>query len=92
MDDLRSGNGTYTYANGDVYSGEWVGGMREGRGVYTYADSGTKVRRGIDHREIRGCVRLIRQKKIPPDRLLAPGLVISFSSGVRPFSAAYDSH
>ena len=40
VDDMRHGNGTYTYVNGDVYSGEWTGNNRHGQGVYTYAETG----------------------------------------------------
>jgi hypothetical protein len=34
----REGRGTYTFANGNVYEGEWKAGKKEGRGTYTYAD------------------------------------------------------
>ena len=30
--------GTYTYANGDKYVGEWKDGNKHGQGTYTYAD------------------------------------------------------
>ena len=43
---MRSGNGKYTYANGDVYDGEWVSGVKEGNGAYTYKQTGLKVRLG----------------------------------------------
>ncbi len=32
MDDKRHGHGTYTYANGDVFVGEWTNDMKNGRG------------------------------------------------------------
>jgi hypothetical protein len=32
------GTGTYRYANGDVYSGEWERGMKHGAGTYRWAD------------------------------------------------------
>ncbi|KAJ9470717.1 Phosphatidylinositol 4-phosphate 5-kinase 7 [Diplonema papillatum] len=35
---VREGRGIMTYANGEVYIGEWSAGRREGRGVYYYAD------------------------------------------------------
>lgn len=35
---LCSGNGTFTYKNGDVYVGEWKGGVRHGKGKMTYSD------------------------------------------------------
>ena len=41
---MRNGVGTYTYANGDTYEGEWSNNLRHGQGTYTYADSGVKVR------------------------------------------------
>ena len=30
--------GTYTYANGDRYDGEWTDGKRNGMGTYTWAN------------------------------------------------------
>jgi hypothetical protein len=30
----------YTYPNGDVYDGEWVGGSHNGQGKYSYSSSG----------------------------------------------------
>ena len=42
MDDLRNGQGTYTYANGDTYEGEWSNNLRHGEGSYTYSASGAK--------------------------------------------------
>ena len=33
INDKREGVGTYTYACGDVYTGEWKNGMYEGNGV-----------------------------------------------------------
>ena len=35
--------GTMTYANGDVYEGEWRRGKREGRGIMTYANGETQL-------------------------------------------------
>ena len=32
------GRGTFTYADGNVYEGEWRAGEMEGRGTYTFAD------------------------------------------------------
>ena len=32
--DQRDGFGTYTYANGDVYNGEWKAGAKSGNGAY----------------------------------------------------------
>lgn len=43
VDDVRSGNGKYTYANGDIYDGDWVSGVKEGSGSYTYKQTGLKV-------------------------------------------------
>jgi hypothetical protein len=37
-DGKRHGQGTYTYANGDKYVGEWRDGKRHGQGILTYAD------------------------------------------------------
>lgn len=32
---LPQGHGTYTWSNGNIYSGEWIEGMRHGIGKYT---------------------------------------------------------
>ena len=34
----RNGQGTYTNAEGDTYTGEWKDGKYNGQGTYTYAD------------------------------------------------------
>lgn len=44
QDDMRSGDGKYTYANGDTYEGEWANNVREGQGTYTHARTGSQVR------------------------------------------------
>eukprot|EP00747_Dinoflagellata_sp_TGD_P161700 gnl/TRDRNA2_/TRDRNA2_178461_c0_seq1.p2 gnl/TRDRNA2_/TRDRNA2_178461_c0~~gnl/TRDRNA2_/TRDRNA2_178461_c0_seq1.p2 ORF type:complete len:272 (+),score=75.63 gnl/TRDRNA2_/TRDRNA2_178461_c0_seq1:95-910(+) len=36
-------DGTFTYLNGDVYSGAWCGGKKHGKGTYSYAKDGTKL-------------------------------------------------
>lgn len=41
----KQGAGTYTYANGDVYQGQWLEDLKHGSGTYTYASIGVKVRR-----------------------------------------------
>ncbi|HEY9113620.1 MAG TPA: hypothetical protein VIN10_02915 [Bacteroidales bacterium] len=33
---LPDGSGTYYWANGDVYQGDWLNGMREGVGILTF--------------------------------------------------------
>lgn len=33
---FRHGEGTYFYANGDRYKGEWKWNKKHGHGVYTY--------------------------------------------------------
>ncbi len=40
VNDLKHGNGKYTYANGDVYDGEWQNGLRDGKGRYSYKEDG----------------------------------------------------
>ncbi|MCH5274123.1 MAG: hypothetical protein J1E35_10645 [Lachnospiraceae bacterium] len=37
-DDKYEGRGVYTYANGDIYGGDFKGGVREGHGVYRFAN------------------------------------------------------
>ena len=34
----QNGQGTYTWANGDAYQGEWKNGLQDGQGTYTWAD------------------------------------------------------
>mmetsp|Transcript_22019 Transcript_22019/g.62596 ORF Transcript_22019/g.62596 Transcript_22019/m.62596 type:complete len:272 (-) Transcript_22019:48-863(-) len=41
--DEASSDGTFTYANGDIYVGQWKVGKKHGRGTYTYAKDGTKL-------------------------------------------------
>ena len=41
----REGQGTYTYANGDQYVGEWKKGLRHGKGTFVHANK--KVEKGI---------------------------------------------
>ncbi len=41
----RDGTGTYTYANGDKYVGEWKKGLRHGKGTFTHFNG--KVEEGI---------------------------------------------
>ena len=37
-----SGEGEYTYANGDQYTGNWINNKKEGRGVMIYKQNGEK--------------------------------------------------
>ena len=37
------GQGTYYYGNGDIYSGEWLGGERHGDGALMFARDGSQV-------------------------------------------------
>jgi len=39
----RHGEGTFTYPNGDTYSGWWKYGAKYGKGTYNYAKSGMRV-------------------------------------------------
>ncbi len=36
--DKMNGKGTYYYANGNKYTGDWVNDMRTGQGVFTWAN------------------------------------------------------
>ena len=36
--DCINGQGTYTYANGDIYEGEWKNDKRNGTGTYTFGE------------------------------------------------------
>jgi len=38
-----SSDGTFTYANGDIYVGQWCQGKKHGQGTYSYAKDGTKL-------------------------------------------------
>ena len=37
-DDMKHGQGTQFYSNGEKHEGEWKDGMKNGQGTYTYAD------------------------------------------------------
>jgi len=39
----KHGLGTYTWANGDKYAGEWKNDRRQGQGTYTWDDGTTKT-------------------------------------------------
>jgi hypothetical protein len=41
-DDAIHGHGTYTFANGDVYTGQNKDDLRHGYGTMTYADGSIK--------------------------------------------------
>ena len=43
--DCNNGYGTYTYANGSKYVGEWKDGKENGQGTYKFANG--KVDKGI---------------------------------------------
>ena len=40
-DGKPNGQGSYTYADGSTYAGEWKDGKRNGQGTYTGADGTT---------------------------------------------------
>ena len=44
------GEGTATYANGDVYTGVFVQGKREGQGTMVYASGEVREGRWVDGR------------------------------------------
>jgi radial spoke head protein 1 len=39
----RQGQGSYTFANGDVYEGAWDADVKHGAGLYTFKASSSKV-------------------------------------------------
>ena len=43
---MKNGQGTYTYASGAKYVGEWMNDMMHGQGTYTYAADG-KIEKGL---------------------------------------------
>jgi hypothetical protein len=44
------GYGCYSYANGDVYKGQWKRNVRDGSGLYLYANGDVRVyRKRYDH-------------------------------------------
>ena len=40
---MKHGEGSYTYANKDIYMGWWMFGKKHGSGTYTYKETGTKL-------------------------------------------------
>lgn len=42
-DNVRNGEGTFQYANGDHYSGEWVKGKKSGTGTYFFKADRTRL-------------------------------------------------
>lgn len=42
--DKRNGRGTYTYANGDIYVGNWLDGKQHGDGEMLYAEDLSRLR------------------------------------------------
>merc|ERR1740117_1351858 len=41
--DPAMSQGTFTYANNDIYVGQWQSGKKHGKGSYSYAKDGTKL-------------------------------------------------
>jgi hypothetical protein len=42
-DNVRNGDGTFVYVNGDQYSGEWVKGKKSGQGMYFFKADRTRL-------------------------------------------------
>ena len=43
VQDKRQGLGTYTFPNGDTYTGSWEDDKKHGKGVYAVSTNGSKV-------------------------------------------------
>ena len=41
---MKQGKGEMTFPNGDIYTGDWVGGRRTGVGLYLYQRSGNRYK------------------------------------------------
>jgi hypothetical protein len=53
LDGLPSGYGTYTWANGDIYTGEWSEGMRHGIGKMSLKIDGVdSIRNGLWQKDV----------------------------------------
>ena len=42
-DGLKHGQGSFHYANGDIYSGQWSSGKKHGNGTYYFAADASKI-------------------------------------------------
>jgi TPR repeat protein len=51
--DCINGHGSFTYANGDKYVGEWKNGKREGKGAYTFSNGLVINRVWKDDKEVK---------------------------------------
>ena len=40
---MKTFEGTYTFANGDIYQGNWIDDKMSGQGTYTFANGDTYV-------------------------------------------------
>ena len=49
MNGLYHGQGTYTFASGNKYVGEWNDDTRDGQGTFTWADGGSYVGESKDN-------------------------------------------
>ncbi len=49
MNGKRNGEGMFTYANKDIYSGNWKNGKKYGTGTYVYFDTQSRVFKFIQY-------------------------------------------
>ena len=71
---LPNGGGTYTWASGATYKGDWVYGMREGEGVYKFKYKGKdSIQSGIWDGDV------YKGKKVLPPHLIYKEFVTSYS-------------
>lgn len=62
--DVSTGKGTYTWANGDKYIGEWNEDKKHGKGVFSFANG--RKKEGTWENDVKH-VRILFDKNLPPN-------------------------